>query len=155
MRRQLVVIVASAIAFAWAHPGAAQEEVYLKVTSPGLSRVTIGIADFPSRQGADQGAASTLLATLRKDLDETAVVGLVAAENARLVVVDPNNPALTRQRWRSVGAQFLLDGSITGAGNQLVLEARLWDLTSGEVAYSRRFQGTVSLAVTMAHSLAN
>ena len=132
-----------------------QEEVYLKVTSPGLSRVMIAMADIPSRPGTDPTAAGTLLATLRKDLDETAVIGLVSQENALLVVVDPNNPTLTRQRWRSVGAQFLLDGTIASAGNQLVLEARLWDLTSGEVAYSRRFQGTVNLAATMGHTLAN
>ena len=143
------------LASAAALPALAQDEVYLKVTSPGLSRIVIGMADLPARPGTDAGAATTLLATLRKDLDQTAVIGLVSPENASLVVVDPTNPALTRQRWRAVGAQFLLDGSIAGAGNQLVLEARLWDLTSGEVAYSRRFQGTVNLAATMAHSLAN
>ena len=117
--------------------------------------MVIAVPDFASRPGTDPAAAALLLATLRKDLDETAVVGVVPAENAKLVVVDPANPALTRQRWRAVGAQFLLDGSFAGAGNQLVLETRLWDLTSGEVAFSRRIQGTVSLAATMAHTLAN
>ena len=100
-------------------PALAQDEVYLKVTSPGLCpgrdrrRRT-----FPSRPGTDPAAAALLLATLRKDLDETAVVGLVPDENAKLVVVDPGNPTLTRQRWRAVGAQFLLDGGFAGAGNQ-------------------------------------
>ena len=155
MRTGPLITGACAIALASAAAALAQDEVYLKVTNPGLSRVIVAMAAFPSLPGTDAGAASTLLATLRKDLDETAVVGLVSEENARLVVVDAGNPALTRQRWRSVGAQFLLDGSIAGAGNQLVLEVRLWDLTSGEAAYTRRFQGTVSLATTMAHSLAN
>ena len=99
------------------YPQAAQEEVYLKVTSPGLTRVMIALPTFPSRPGTDPGAAASLLATLRKDLDETAVVGLVPEENARLVVVDPANPTLTRQRWRAVGAHFLLDGNFAGAGN--------------------------------------
>ncbi len=134
---------------------AAQDEVYLKVTTPGLSRVVIAVPDFTLRPGTDPAAASTLLGTLRADLGETAVIGLVSPENAKLVVVDPANPTLTRQRWRAVGAQFLLDGNLAGAGSQLVLEARLWDLTSGEVAFSRRFQGTIALAATMAHTLAN
>jgi TolB protein len=133
----------------------AQDEVYLKVTNPGLSRVVIAVPEFASRPGTDPAAVALFLTTLRNDLAETAVVGLLSPENAKLVVVDPGNPSLTRQRWRSVGAQFLLDGSFAGASNQLVLETRLWDLTSGEVAYSRRFQGTVSLAATMAHTLAN
>ncbi len=144
-----------AVALAAGQLALAQDEVYLKVTNPGLSRVVIAVPEFASRPGTDPAAAALLLATLRKDLDETAVIGVVPAENAKLVVVDPTNPTLTRQRWRAVGAQFLLDGSFAGAGNQLVLETRLWDLTSGEVAYSRRIQGTVSLAATMAHTLAN
>ncbi len=133
----------------------AQEEIYLKVTSPGLTRVMIAMPGFPTRPGADAAAAATLTGTLRKDLDETAVLGLVPPENVRLVVVDPTNPTLTRQRWRAVGAQFLLDGTISGAGSQIVLEVRLWDLTSGEVAYSRRLQGGSQLAATIAHTLAN
>jgi TolB protein len=146
---------AAALALASALPAPAQEEVYLKVTSPGLTRVMIALAPFPSRPGTDPAAAATLLTTLRKDLGDTAVVGLVPEENAKLVVVDASNPVLTRQRWRSVGAQFLLDGNLAGAGNQIVLEVRLWDLTSGEIAYSRRLQGAVGLAPTIAHTLAN
>ncbi len=155
MKKTTLALCALAAVALAGRPAVSQEEVYLKVTSPGLTRLVIGMPDFPQRPGTDPAAASTLLATLRKDLDETAVVGLVPEENARLVVPDPRNPALTRQRWRAVGAQFLLEGTLAGAGNQLVLEARLWDLTSGEVAYSRRFQGTVALAATMAHTLAN
>jgi TolB protein len=151
MRRSLAAL---GIALA-AATVAAQDEVYLKVTTPGLSRVVIAVPDFALRPGTDPAAASTLLGTLRADLGETAVIGLVPPENAKLVVVDPANPTLTRQRWRAVGAQFLLDGNIAGAGSQLVLEARLWDLTSGEVAFSRRFQGTIALSATMAHTLAN
>jgi len=150
-----LIVGVAAIVLASALPAPAQEEVYLKVTSPGLSRVMIALAPFPFRPGTDAAAAATLLATLRKDLDETAVAGLVPEESAKLVVVDPSNALLTRQRWRAVGAQFLLDGGFSGAGNQIVLEVRLWDLTSGEVAYSRRLQGTVGLAPTIAHTLAN
>lgn len=133
----------------------AQEEVYLKVTSPGLQRVVIGVAPFTSRTGVDAVAASQFMNTLRTDLDQTAVMGLLPEENARLVEADPGNPGLTRQRWRSVGAQLLLDGTFSGAGNQLVVEAQLWELTSGEIAYSRRFQAGNALAATMAHTLAN
>lgn len=155
MKQRIPLVCTLALAAALAPPAAAQEEVYLRVTSPGLTRVMIALPGFPSRPGTDQAAAASLVATLRKDLDETAAVGLVPEQNASLVVVDPGNPTLTRQRWRAVGAQFLLDGSLAGAGNQIVLEVRLWDLTSGEIAYSRRLQGSVGLAPTIAHTLAN
>lgn len=133
----------------------AQEEVYLKVTSPGLQRVVIAIAPFAARSAVDPVATSQFLNTLRHDLEQTVVLGLLPEDLARLVEVAPGNPSLTRQRWRAVGAQLLLEGSFSGAGNQLVVEAQLWELTSGEIAYSRRFQSSTSLAPTMAHTLAN
>lgn len=141
--------------FLLASVAAAQEEVFLKVTNPGLQRIVIGLAPFPSRPGVDPIAASQFLNTLRADLEQTVVMGLLPEEHARLVEVAPGNPVLTRQRWRAVGAQLLLEGTFSGAGNQLVVEAQLWELTSGEIAYSRRFQSGTNLASTMAHTLAN
>jgi TolB protein len=150
----IIVLSAASLALVGA-PMLAQDEVYLKVTNPGLSRVVVGLPAFVSRPGTDLAAGATLFSTLKQDLGEIAVIALVSDENAALVVEDPANAPLTRQRWRAVGAQFLLNGTLAGAGNQLVVEARLWDLASGEIAYARRFQGTTSLAATMAHTLAN
>jgi TolB protein len=155
VKRTLLPLALAALVVASSSPSGAQEEVYLKVTNPGLTRVVIGLPQFPSRPGTDPAAAASLLATLREDMNQTAVLGVLPDENAKLVVVDPANPTLTRQRWRAAGAQFLLDGSFAGAGNQIVLEVRLWDLTSGEIAYSRRLQGAVGLAPTIAHTLAD
>ena len=137
-------------------PGAlAQEEVYLHVTTPGLQRVVIAIPSFAVPPGADAGIAASFSSTLHQDLALTPVIAVLPPERAALVEVVPDNPALTRQRWRAVGAQFLLGGSLASAGNQLVAQVRLWDLTSGEEAYSRRLQGPVALVTTMAHTLAN
>lgn len=136
-------------------PAWAQEEVYLQVTNPGLTSVVIALPDPPLRPGADSMAARQFLDTLRSDLEQTAVIRLLAPEQQRLVEVDPAQPALTRQRWRAVGAQFLLEAAIPTAAAQLVAEVRLWDLASGEIAYSRRLQAPANLAATMAHTLAN
>lgn len=136
-------------------PLAAQDEVYLHVTSPGLQRVVLALPPFPFLPGTGQEAANTFLTTLRYDLSQTAALALLEDDKARLVEVDASNPALTRQRWRAVGAQFLLEGTLGSAGSQLVTEVRLWDLASGEVAYSRRLQASANLAPTMAHTLAN
>lgn len=133
----------------------AQEEVYLKVTSPGLQRVVIAIPELALAPGADRRTAESFLGALRADVERATVMALVSAESARLVEVDPRNAALTRQRWRAVGAQFLLDGNLLTPAGQLIAEVRLWDLASGEVAYSRRLQGSATLAATVAHTLAN
>lgn len=153
--RTLPGLVLGVASLALVPTATAQEEVYLKVTNPGLQRVVIAMPAFLARPGADIQAASVFINTLKMDLNQTTVIGVLPEENARLVEVDGRNPELTRQRWRAVGAQLLLDGSYAGAGSQLVVEVRLWDLTSGETAYSRRYQSSASLAQTMAHTLAN
>ncbi|MEW6337881.1 MAG: LpqB family beta-propeller domain-containing protein [Acidobacteriota bacterium] len=155
MTRRLLSAAALAAIAALSSPTAAQEEVYLQVTSPGLKRVVIAVPDPPARIGVDPRGAGDFLSALRADLQSTAVVGLLEEERAKLVEVDPASPVLTRQRWRAVGAQFLLETGLTGAGAQLVADTRVWDLASGEVAYSRRLQGPATLAATMAHTLAN
>lgn len=132
-----------------------QDEVYLRVTTPGLQRIVIAVPDLPLAAGGDPRVAAQFLDTVRKDIGQSAVMTLLSEDAARLVEADATNATLTRQRWRSVGAQFLLDGTIVAAAGQLVAEVRLWDLGSGEVAYSRRLQGAAPLAATVAHTLAN
>ena len=146
--------LATAVAFL-ALPARAQEDVYLRVTTPGLQRVVVAIPGFTRLPGADAGAAATFSSTLQSDLDLTPVIAVLPAERAAMVEPSPGDAKLTLQRWRAVGAQFLLEGSLASAGSQLVAEVHLRDLTSGEEAYSRRFQGPVALAATMAHNLAN
>ena len=150
-----VAILSSTILIAAAFHGSAQEEVYLRVTSPGLQRVVVAMPPFSLRPGADSAASATFSSALRRDLDSTAVLGLLADEVVRSVIPVPNDAIRTRAQYRSAGAQFLLDGSLASAGSQLVTEVRLWDLASGEVAYSRRLQAAATLAPTMAHTLAN
>jgi TolB protein len=151
----LCIVLALALTPVFATMALSQQEVYLQVTSPGLKRVTIAVPDFVQRGGVDAGAAKLFATTLHQDLQETAVISLLADQIVQAIVPDLRDPAVTRSRYRSAGAQFLLEGSLAGAGNQLVTEVRLWDLASGEIAYSRRLEGASSLADTMAHTLAN
>ncbi len=136
-------------------PAWSQEEVYLQVTNPGLASVVIALPSPLVRGGSESAPAKTFADTLRLDLEQSAVIRLLDPERERLVTVDPAQPALTRQRWRAVGAQFLLDSTVATAGAQVVTDIRLWDLASGEIAYSRRLQAPTNLAATMAHTLAN
>jgi TolB protein len=149
------LVIALATAAMLAVPALAQDEVYLQVTTPGLQRVSLAATPFAQRPGTEAAAAAAFATTLTRDLEQTAVLALLPADRMALVEVDPKNVNLTRQRWRAVGAQFLLEGTVAGAGAQFVCEARLWDLASGEVAYSRRLQSPAALATTVAHTLAN
>jgi TolB protein len=133
----------------------AQEEIYLQVTSPGLRSVVVAIPEFGQRGTVDRGAAATFLATLDTDLRQTAVIALLPAAAIATAAATQGDAAARHAAFRAVGAQFLLDGTLASLGSQLITEVRLWDLASSEIAYSRRLQGTATLAPTMAHTLAN
>ncbi len=143
-----VLLVVSATAHA-------ADVVYLRVTSPGLLRVVVAMPPFVLRPGADNAACDTFTAALSRDLAATAVLSLLPDDVVRSVIPTPSDPARMRAQFKAAGAQFLLDGSLASSGSQLVTEVRLWDLVSGEVAFSRRLQAVSSLAPTMAHTLAN
>ncbi|MFH1176409.1 MAG: hypothetical protein V1750_03295 [Acidobacteriota bacterium] len=136
-------------------PGDAQQEIYLRVTRPGLQRIVLALPPFSVRGGADPAGAEIFLTTLKGDLQQTAVVTLLPEETLASLATSPADPARTRSSVRAAGAQFLLEGALSGGGTQLVSEVRLWDLASGEVAFSRRLAGSVAVAPTMAHTLAN
>ncbi len=136
-------------------PGAAQEEVYLQVTRAGVSRVVIAATPLTLRGEGTAEAYATFWQALAKDLAATPVMSLLPEELARLVEVDPAKPEVTRQRWRAVGAQFLLSGSFATSGSQVACDIVLTDLASGEVAFSRRFTATRSAVLTLAHTVAN
>lgn len=155
MRQRVVLHNLSIACLLAAAPALSQEEVYLKVTSPGLQRLVIAFAPPTIVPGVEPTASATFVNTLKRDLDMTAVVGLLPEENARLVEIDAKDPSLTRQRWRAVGAQFLLDTVIAGSTSQLAVDVKLTDLASGQTAYSRRFQAGTNLASTVAHTAAN
>ncbi len=93
-----IPILLVAIVLAVAVFGVAQEEVYLRVTTPGVQRVVIAIPDMPLLAGGERTVAARFLETLRDDLRQSAVMTVLADEAARLVEVDPKDARLTRTR---------------------------------------------------------
>lgn len=148
-------LLPAAMLLALAGSSAAQDEVYLKVTSPGLQRVVVAILPAVLKPGADAAASGVFGATLAHDLGATAVISLLPDNVVRSVAPSPDDPAKMRGQFKAAGAQFLLDSTLASSGSQLVAEVRLWDLVSGEIAFSRRLQAGSTLAPTMAHTLAN
>jgi TolB protein len=143
----------SLLLFAIAQPLLAQEEVYLQVTRAGVKEVVL--APRPLSASGEGGAevSQVFWQTLARDLSSTPVMALLPEE--QLKEIDFANRDLARQRLRSLGAQFLLEGSLAAAAAQVVCDVRLTDLASGEVAFSRRFTATRRAVPTMAHTVAN
>ncbi|HOC44657.1 MAG TPA: hypothetical protein PKJ99_16705 [Thermoanaerobaculales bacterium] len=155
MRRALTASIASvAVVAALAPVAVAQDEIYLEITQPGLRRVALAAPPLMVLPGTPADAAGPFQVTLDEDLAAAAPIAVVDRRLYSLVEDDPR-PEVLNQRWRSIGAQFLLTGTVVRAGGELVVEARLIDLVSGEYAFAKRYRAGVSAAPLVAHTLAN
>jgi TolB protein len=144
-----------ALLLALAAAGAeAQDEIYLEITRPGLRRVAVAAPPLMVLPRTPAEVAHVFQETLDEDLAAAAPVAMVDRRLYTLIEDDPRQDILF-QRWRSIGAQFLLSGTVVRAGGQLVVEARLVDLVSGEFAFAKRYRAGTSAAQVVAHTLAN
>lgn len=149
--RQAVVLLTALLLAAVA---GAQEDLYLEITQPGLTRVSVAAPAFLVLPGTPSQAAESFQSTLDGDLDAAGPIAVLDRRLYSLVEETPKQDVLY-QRWRSIGAQFLLTGSVASAGGQLVVEARLVDLASGELAFAKRYRAGQSAAEVLAHTVAN
>jgi TolB protein len=133
---------------------AAQDEIYLEITQPGLRRVTVASPPLMVLPGTPADVARGFQKTLDVDLAAAAPIAIVERRLYALVEDDPR-PEVLNERWRSIGAQFLLSGTVVRAGGQIVVETRLVDLVSGEFAFAKRYRAGISASEVVAHTLAN
>jgi TolB protein len=147
-------VTLSVLSATLASGAAAQDEIYLEITQPGLRRVAVAAPPLMVLPGTPAEVAVSFQSTLDKDLAAAAPIAVVDRKLYSLVEDDPR-PDILHQRWRSIGAQFLLSGTVVRAGGELVVEARLVDLVSGEFAFAKRYRAGVSASEVVAHTLAN
>ena len=130
------------------------DDIYITITQPGLRRVSVAAPPLMVLPGTPADVAHGFQETLDADLAAAAPIAILERRLYSLVEDDPR-PEVLNERWRSIGAQFLLSGTVVRAGGQLVVEARLVDLVSGEFAFAKRYRAGISAAPTVAHTLAN
>jgi TolB protein len=137
-----------------ATPRAQTEDIYVTITQPGLRKISVAVPPMMVLPGTPSDTARSFQETLDKDLAAAAPIAVLDRRLYSLVEDDPR-PEVLYQRWRSIGAQMLLTGTLVRAGGQLVVEARLVDLVSGELAFAKRYRAGLSASNVVAHTLAN
>lgn len=154
MRLRALISFLAALITTTAISAQQSDEIYLEITQPGLRRVALAAPPLMVLPGTPAEAAREFQQTLDADLAAAAPISIVERRLYALVEDDPR-PEVLNERWRSIGAQFLLSGTVVRAGGQLVVEARLVDLLSGEFAFAKRYRAGISATQTVAHTLAN
>jgi len=135
-------------------PAAAQDDLYLELTQPGLRRVAVATPQLMILPGTPTEIARGFQEALDRDLAAAAPI-VVVDSRLYTLVEDDSRTEILYQRWRAIGAQFLLSGTVVRAAGQLVVEARLIDLVSGEFAFAKRYRAGTSATTVVAHTLAN
>jgi len=119
------------------------------------ARPVVAFAGFGEpNDGGDPDPGTTVANTLRFDLAFEGVFDLVAPGAFRAPLPErPGDAALAA--WRATGADGLLVGAVRGDTGQLLVEARLYDLDGGELAFARAARGPADNPRAIAHLLAH
>ncbi|MFN8640754.1 MAG: Tol-Pal system beta propeller repeat protein TolB [Candidatus Binatia bacterium] len=146
----LLAMIAVGAAAAW--PASAQ--VKSTIVGPGVTRYPIAVSPLKQIAG---GAGERFTAVLTRDLELSGLFRVLPRdayiENAQTAGVTAE--AINFENWSVVGALALVKGTAERQGNDLTIEARLFDVGQRRQLAGRRFRGVVGDERRMANRFAD
>ena len=129
----------------------------LEISSPGQQTIPLALTRFlPQDDTARPEIAEEINAILEGDLEFSGLFDLVDpeaflsdAEKIGLLSIDVNF-----SQWRLLGAEALVKGTYSVRGNELVIEARLFDVNRGRLSSGRRYVGRLKDLRRIVHAFA-
>ena len=130
----------------------------IEIRAPGQQTIPLAITTFlPLDQGVKPSVAAEFNEVLNSDLDLSGLFRMVDpaaflsdARHLGLISID-----VDFAQWRMLGAEDLIKGGYSVRGGQLVVEARLYDVTGSRLLNGRRYVGKVKDVRRMAHAFAD
>ncbi|RUM47040.1 MAG: Tol-Pal system beta propeller repeat protein TolB [Desulfocapsa sp.] len=115
--------------------GQSKELVYLDITSPDARKVNIAVPWFVNKDqpGQLQVFGRELAEILGKSLEFHGIISLI-----------PGSHYGNRQQsnWKSLGADFVVDGSYINSSKGITLEIKLLDVAAGDMLMGKRYNGS-------------
>jgi TolB protein len=140
-------------------PSSGLEDPEVTLYLEGQMRSALRLA-MPAMQGVDRlspemtRAAQELERTLRADLQASGV--FVVQGPVELSVLQlTGDPQRDFELYRSLRNELLLTTEVKQEPGRIVLEGRVFDLKSGEVALGKRYRGVPAVARRIAHTFAD
>lgn len=139
-------------------PSDSQAKLYIDITSPSMRRISIAIPDFrhvgTENEYPDLGGK--LAGIISNDFDLSGYFRPLDKGS----FIEPPRAGITRDSidfrdWSVIGAELLLKAGYEYIGQQLKLEARLFEVYSGKQLYGKRILGLVEQSRYLMHRLAN
>jgi TolB protein len=128
-------------------PSAGSARLQLDLNSPTLAKMPIAIPDFTSPSPGPLNGRD-LAQIVRQDLSLTALFHIV--ESPAAAPVDPGGEP-DFKAWAQRGAQAVIFGNFHVQGDELVLEARLYDAALGRQEIGKRYRAKVGDHRRMIH----
>jgi TolB protein len=131
-------------------------KLYIDITSPSMRRISIAIPDFTciGRENARPSLGSELAGIISNDFDLSGYFRPLDKES----FIEGPGSGITRdsihfRNWSVIGAELLLKTGYDCIGQQLKVEARLFDVFSGRQLYGKRALGSVEQPRYLMHRL--
>ncbi|MEP6993808.1 MAG: LpqB family beta-propeller domain-containing protein, partial [Acidobacteriota bacterium] len=132
------------------------EDIQIVIKGHGDRRLAVAVPPLsaPGTAALQAKVTDPFTATLRADLEYAGAFAVTDPAHYPSGFRDPTAPEAA-DRWLGTGAEALVDtrGEITG--DQLSVEARVWDLKSRKLIMGRKYRGGASYVDRIAHTLAN
>jgi TolB protein len=129
-------------------PSSAQAQDWFRTgTGLGVDKPRVAVADFAPRSESSRPLSQMFTTTLRADLEYAGVLELVS-ESMNPLPPPAAPQQLTAKQWNDppAAAHFLALGNLSATGNDLAIEAWLYDVRSpsGSEVLGKRYRGEVS-----------
>ena len=136
----------------------AEAKIYIDITSPSMRRISVAVPDFKhSGSKAEHPELSGELAGIIANDFELS--GYFKSLDKGSFIEGPDagitRDSINFKDWSVIGAELLLKAGYECIGQQLKVEARFFEVFSGNQVYGKRILGLVEQSRYLMHRLAN
>jgi TolB protein len=121
------------------------------------SRPRLAVPDFIALtpDAESKAIAATIGQVLWDDLNFDREFYMVPRDTYASIPAAPSLEAVPVDRWRELGAEGLVIGSVRKTGNAVAVQVRLFNLAGQTVAFSKEYTGTAANPRVFAHTIAD
>jgi TolB protein len=138
-------------------PPSQPSRIEVRLTSEAGTPPRIAVPDFLalSADKETQEIARTIGEVLWADLQYEREFYMIPRDTYRSIPAAPNIASPPFDRWRELGADGLIVGTVNKTGNEVRVEMRLYQVVSQRQVYAREYTGSAANARLYAHTMSD
>jgi TolB protein len=138
-------------------PGQQQQEGAAIIKPDSGSRPRLAVPDFiaATPDAESKAIAATIGQVLWDDLNFEREFYMVPRDTYASIPPAPSLEAVPIDRWRELGAEGLVIGTVRKTGTAVAVQVRLFNLAGQSVAFSKEYTGTAANPRVFAHTISD